>query len=80
MPAYIDKSGSTCRDFQMLERNLLSHVKLGMLFFLLSSSVLLRARIPGGSSSSNGDLTTFQLPTATIEFVAAFCAFGAGLF
>lgn len=80
MPAYIENSGSTTRDLQMLERNLLSHVKFAMLLSLLSSSVLLKARLPGGSSSSSGEPTAIKLPIASIEFAAALCTILAGLY
>jgi len=80
MPVAIENSGSTTRDFQMLERNLLSHVKLAILLSLLSSSILLRVRLPGSSSSSLGDPMKIEVPIASIEFVAALCAIFAGVY
>ncbi|PCH36220.1 hypothetical protein WOLCODRAFT_166759 [Wolfiporia cocos MD-104 SS10] len=78
MPAIVENTGSTTRDFLMLERNLLSHVKLGMLLSLLSSSIILKTRITG--NTSGGDPTKIQIPIGSVEFAAALCAIGAGLF
>ncbi|KAF9808270.1 hypothetical protein IEO21_07913 [Rhodonia placenta] len=80
MPAFMENTGSTARDFQMLERNLLSHVKLAMLLSLLSSSILLRTRLSGGSSTSSGDPSKIQLPIASLEFAAALCTIFAGMY
>lgn len=76
----MENTGSTARDFQMLERNLLSHVKLAMLLSLLSSSILLRTRLSGGSSTSSGDPSKIQLPIASLEFAAALCTIFAGMY
>ncbi|KAL0953775.1 hypothetical protein HGRIS_004959 [Hohenbuehelia grisea] len=54
-PYLLENVGSTARDFCMLERNVLSHLKLALLLGLLSSSVLLRARlVPEPSSDLPG--------------------------
>ena len=78
MPAYLENTGSTARDFLMLERNLLSHVKLAMLLSLLASSVLLRARLTG--SMGGGDPSGIRVPISTIDYAAAICAICAGVF
>ncbi|CCL98602.1 uncharacterized protein FIBRA_00604 [Fibroporia radiculosa] len=80
MPAFVENSGSTSRDYLMLERNLLSHVKLAMLLSLLSSSVILKARLSNDPDATVGDPTQIQVPIASIEFGAALCAIGAGVF
>ncbi|KAK0446817.1 hypothetical protein EV421DRAFT_1901658 [Armillaria borealis] len=41
----IENSGSTARDFCMLERNMLAHIKLALLLSVLSSSLILQARL-----------------------------------
>src|SRR6266403_1074497 len=41
MPTLLENQGSTARDHCMLERNFLSHARLGLFLLLLSSSVLL---------------------------------------
>ncbi|KAH9926956.1 uncharacterized protein B0H18DRAFT_304874 [Fomitopsis serialis] len=78
MPVYVENEGSTTRDFLMLERNLLSHVKLAMLLSLLSSSILLKARLTG--STGSGDPTSVRIPISTIDYAAAICALCAGVF
>jgi hypothetical protein len=70
----VENSGSAARDYCMLERNILSHLKLGLLLSLLSSSLLLDARlVPQVGHQASG-----SLPLATIEFSAAMCCIAAG--
>lgn len=64
----------------MLERNLLSHLKLALLLSLLSSSLLLRARLvpePGDPSPETEDKT--GLPLAVVQIVASLAAIIAGI-
>ncbi|OAX43981.1 hypothetical protein K503DRAFT_730503 [Rhizopogon vinicolor AM-OR11-026] len=64
--------GSTVRDFCMLERNFLSHIKLVLLLCVLSSSALLGIRLPGPSGTENSDsLGSAGLPIGTLQFIAA---------
>ncbi|KAG6812773.1 hypothetical protein H0H92_000543 [Tricholoma furcatifolium] len=75
----VPNSGSTARDFCMLERNLLSHLKLALLLSLLSSSLLLRARLvpePDGAPDKE-DSTSF--PLACVELVASLATIIAGV-
>ncbi|KAF8216467.1 hypothetical protein K438DRAFT_1797256 [Mycena galopus ATCC 62051] len=75
--AIIANTGSTARDFCMLERNLLSHLKLALMLSLLSSSVLLRARLVPDSAPT--DLSgTKGIVVASLQFIAALVAIGAG--
>lgn len=60
----------------MLERNLLSHLKLALLLSLLSSSILLRARLVPGPSTNTGDMAS--LPLSGVLFAAALATMGAG--
>jgi hypothetical protein len=85
MSSIVENTGSTARDFCMLERNILSHFKLGLLLSLLSSSILLHARLPGPSPDpsdpNDGDSSKSSkagIPMATIQFVAALVAIAAG--
>src|SRR5260221_4122813 len=81
MPTLIENHGSTARDYCMLERNFLSHVKLGLLLMLLSSSVLLRARIPGPDRPTDHEDHPnhgLGIPLASIEAAAALIIIGAG--
>lgn len=74
----VPNSGSAARDFCMLERNLLSHLKLAVLLSLLSSSILLRTRLvpePGGLPSIEDKA---NLPLAAVLFAAALVTVGAG--
>ncbi|KAK7012230.1 hypothetical protein R3P38DRAFT_3020000 [Favolaschia claudopus] len=76
-PEMIRNTGSTARDFCMLERNLLSHIKLALLLSLLSSSVLLRARlVPSDNPSELSG--TIGYVVASLQFAAALAAIFAG--
>ncbi|EIN09562.1 hypothetical protein PUNSTDRAFT_66748 [Punctularia strigosozonata HHB-11173 SS5] len=81
MPQIIENTGSTARDFCMLERNCLAHIKLALLLSLTSYSVLLRARLAiKGEDEPGTGLTNAGLPIATLQFLAAMGAIAAGLF
>ncbi|EAU90537.1 hypothetical protein CC1G_00921 [Coprinopsis cinerea okayama7 len=75
MPEIIKNTGSTARDFCMLERNLLSHLKLALLLSLLASSILLRARLV---PEEDRERQNGGIPLASIEFGAAMLAIIAG--
>jgi hypothetical protein len=80
MPVLCENTGSAARDFAMLERNLLSHVRLASLLLLLAASVLLQARLP--SSSNPTGITPHSsgtIPLASIQVSAAIAAIGAGI-
>ncbi|KAH7913829.1 hypothetical protein BJ138DRAFT_1145088 [Hygrophoropsis aurantiaca] len=79
MPKTVEVIGSSVRDFCMLERNFLAHIKLVLLLLLLSSSALLGIRLPGpsGSKEETDSLGTSSLPVATIQFIAALATIGA---
>ncbi|KAG6910015.1 hypothetical protein DXG01_013737 [Tephrocybe rancida] len=75
----VPNAGSTARDFCMLERNLLAHLKLALLLSLLSSSILLRARLvpePEGTPSGKEDPTS--IPLASVELAASLATIAAG--
>lgn len=64
----------------MLERNLLSHVRLATLLLLLAASVLLNARLPSPSEPSGGTPhSAGSISLASIEVAAAAVAVGAGI-
>jgi len=70
----VENSGSAARDYCMLERNILSHLKLGLLLSVLSSSLILHARlVPQASHQESGSLSL-----ACIEFTAAMFCIAAG--
>ncbi|KAF8555996.1 hypothetical protein OG21DRAFT_771363 [Imleria badia] len=79
MPLSLEVVGSNVRDFCMLERNFLSHLKLVLLLILLSSSALLGIRLPGPSSSDEGTLGKASLPVAIIQLLAAFATIAAAI-
>lgn len=80
MPHMCENTGSAARDFAMLERNLLSHVRLATLLLLLAASVLLNARLPAPSDPSGGTPhSAGNIPLASIEVAAAVVAIGAGI-
>ncbi|KAF9565810.1 hypothetical protein CPC08DRAFT_629080 [Agrocybe pediades] len=72
----IPNTGSTARDFCMLERNILSHLKLALLLSLLASSLLLHARLVPEEGSPNPG---YNFPLAIVEFLAALIAIVAGI-
>ncbi|KAJ7442255.1 hypothetical protein FB451DRAFT_1297548 [Mycena latifolia] len=74
----VENTGSAARDFCMLERNLLSHLKLALLLSLLSSSVLLRARLVPEDNPTSMSGTT-GIVVASLQFGAALAAIGAGI-
>ncbi|GJE90940.1 hypothetical protein PsYK624_070870 [Phanerochaete sordida] len=80
MPQICENTGSAARDYAMLERNLLSHLRLASLLLLLAASVLLNARLPSPSDPS-GDTphSAGSIPLASIEVVTALVAIGAGV-
>ncbi|KAJ7180649.1 hypothetical protein C8R46DRAFT_1210976 [Mycena filopes] len=76
----VENTGSAARDFCMLERNLLSHLKLALLLSLLSSSVLLRARLVPDPDNKPTDMSgTTGIVVASLQFTAAIAAIGAGV-
>ncbi|KAH9072316.1 hypothetical protein EDB83DRAFT_2362273 [Lactarius deliciosus] len=80
MPTSIENHGSTARDYCMLERNFLSHVKLALLLMLVSSSVLLQARLDSPTNpEEHGGSHKLSIPLATIEVISAFIVVGSGL-
>ncbi|KAI0318380.1 hypothetical protein OF83DRAFT_31594 [Amylostereum chailletii] len=81
MPTVLDNVGSSARDFCMLERNFLSHVKLALLLFVLTTSVLLSVRLPGplAQGDSGSDVTKLSTPLGSIEAVATVLVILAGV-
>ncbi|KAF9006068.1 hypothetical protein BDQ17DRAFT_1352667 [Cyathus striatus] len=74
-PSLVENTGSNARDFAMLERNILSHLKLALLLSLLSSSVLLQARLVPNEPTHT---SSGRIPLATVEFSAALVCIIAG--
>ena len=71
----IPNVGSTARDYCMLERNLLSHLKLALLLSILSASIILRARLVPVTDYNKED---GGMPLASVEFAAALVCIVAG--
>ena len=81
MPTLLENQGSTARDHCMLERNFLSHARLGLFLMLLSSSVLLKARLPGPDRPKDHEEHPnygLGVPLATIQVIAALIVIGGG--
>ncbi|KAI0358103.1 hypothetical protein OH77DRAFT_1518835 [Trametes cingulata] len=81
MPKEEENVASEGRDYAMLERNLLSHLRLAVLLSLLSSSLLLHTRLPTPSDPGSAQTppSTTGLAVAIIEVIAAIAAIGAGI-
>lgn len=73
----VENAGSVARDFCMLERNILSHLKLALLLSLLSSSLLLQTRLIPGKEQEHD--ATSEIPLACVQFLAAIAAICAGV-
>ncbi|KAI0640802.1 hypothetical protein C8Q79DRAFT_921002 [Trametes meyenii] len=80
MPKEQKNVASEGRDYAMLERNLLSHLRLAVLLCLLSSSLLLHARLPTPTDPDSAQTppSTTGLAIAVIEVIAAAAAIAAG--
>jgi hypothetical protein len=81
MPTLLENQGSTARDHCMLERNFLSHARLGLFLMLLSSSVLLKARLPGPDRPKDHEEHPYYglgIPLAAVQVIAALIVIGAG--
>lgn len=79
MPTLIENNGSTARDYCMFERNFLSHAKLALLLTLISSSVLLHARLDSPTNPEEHGHDKLGIPLASLEIIAAFAVIGSGL-
>ncbi|KAI0717981.1 hypothetical protein C8T65DRAFT_571207 [Cerioporus squamosus] len=81
MPVLQEIRVSEGRDYAMLERNLLSHIRLAVLLSLLSASLLLDARLPTPSEpgSAHTPRSTMGLAIAVIEVGAALVTVAAGV-
>lgn len=75
-PNEVENLGSQARDFCMLERNFLSHVKLALLLAILSWSVLLKARLVPEQPKEKKDLG--GIPLSAVEYGAALACLTAG--
>ncbi|EKM81695.1 hypothetical protein AGABI1DRAFT_111962 [Agaricus bisporus var. burnettii JB137-S8] len=65
----VENAGSQARDFCMLERNFLSHIKLALLLALLSWSVLLQARLVPEQPQEEHEVG--GVPLSAVEYGAA---------
>jgi hypothetical protein len=79
MPKVLENTGSAARDFVMLERNLLSHIRFATLLLLLSSSLLLNARIPFSGNEPSPHRSTGRTALASLQLAASLIAIGAGV-
>jgi len=59
-----------------IERNYLSHVRLGLLLSLLSSAILLKARLSGRGPKAES--TNSALPLGSLFFAASIATIGVG--
>lgn len=67
----VRNEGSAARDFCMLERNFLSHLKLALLLSLLSSSFLLNTRLfPNPSGHGGFNYEAWGLPSSVVLYAA----------
>ncbi|KAF8916262.1 hypothetical protein CPB85DRAFT_1290534 [Mucidula mucida] len=74
----VANTGSTARDFCMLERNILSHVKLALLLSVLSASLLLQTRLVPSEGEDIG-ASHYGVPLASLQFAGALLSIAAGI-
>ncbi|CEL52417.1 hypothetical protein RSOLAG1IB_00958 [Rhizoctonia solani AG-1 IB] len=72
----VANTGSTARDYCTIERTLLSFTRLGLVLFVLSASLLLKARLPGPEDDETGG--DAALPLGTIYVAASLLAIISG--
>ncbi|QRW00126.1 transmembrane protein [Ceratobasidium sp. AG-Ba] len=76
----VPNTGSAARDYCTIERTLLSFTRLGLVLFMLSTSLLLKARIPNpdDSTDSGNSGSPASFPLGTIYTAASILAIVAG--
>ncbi|CAL1714598.1 unnamed protein product [Somion occarium] len=80
MPLNLSIHGSNARDFAMLERNLLTHLRFATVLALFAASMLLNARLPFDPGlSGQTQSTRSNVPLASIQVVAAIVTITLGL-
>ncbi|CCA66953.1 hypothetical protein PIIN_00791 [Serendipita indica DSM 11827] len=75
----VDNVGSEARDFCAIERTYLSQIRFGLLLGLLSSALLLNARLPDPSGSHEHKVPTYALPLASLYFAASLVCLAAAI-
>ncbi|CAE6433383.1 unnamed protein product [Rhizoctonia solani] len=76
--SFVPNTGSAARDYCTIERTLLSFTRLGLVLFVLSVSLLLKARLPGPEDEDNETGGAAALPLGTIYFAASLLAIVSG--
>ncbi|KDN49369.1 hypothetical protein RSAG8_02071, partial [Rhizoctonia solani AG-8 WAC10335] len=74
--SFVPNTGSAARDYCTIERTLLAFSRLGLVLFVLSASLLLKARLPGPEDTDAGGPAAF--PLGTIYMVASILAIISG--
>lgn len=74
----VDNTGSTARDWCMLERNILSHIKLCLLLSFLSWAILLHARLTSDETESSAGSGS-SLPLAIVLMASALISLFSGV-
>ncbi|CAE6503524.1 unnamed protein product [Rhizoctonia solani] len=64
--SFVPNTGSAARDYCTIERTLLSFARLGLVLFVLSASLLLKARLPGPEDENTEAGGPAALPLGTI--------------
>ncbi|CAE6435821.1 unnamed protein product [Rhizoctonia solani] len=76
--SFVPNTGSTARDYCTIERTLLSFSRLGLVLFVLSASLLLKARLPGPENDDTETGGAAALPLGTIYILASVLAIISG--
>ncbi|KAH7340260.1 hypothetical protein B0J17DRAFT_650537 [Rhizoctonia solani] len=76
--SFVPNTGSAARDYCTIERTLLSFSRLGLVLFVLSASLLLKARLPGPEDEDTEAGGPAALPLGTIYIMASILAIISG--
>ncbi|KAJ1310399.1 hypothetical protein OPQ81_007137 [Rhizoctonia solani] len=76
--SFVPNTGSAARDYCTIERTLLSFSRLGLVLFVLSTSLLLKARLPGPEDEDTETGGPAALPLGTIFMVTSILAIISG--
>ncbi|CAE6478371.1 unnamed protein product [Rhizoctonia solani] len=74
----VPNTGSAARDYCTIERTLLAFTRLGLVLFVLSASLLLKARLPGPEDENSDTGGPAAFPLGTIFTITSILAIISG--
>ncbi|CAE6425210.1 hypothetical protein ACGC1H_004807 [Rhizoctonia solani] len=76
--SFVPNTGSAARDYCTIERTLLAFARLGLVLFVLSASLLLKARLPGPEDENSDTGGPAAFPLGTIFMLTSILAIISG--